>query len=150
MTLLRRAWSKIPDVRSRKTNAPFLLFAAFCLFSTCAWSQMRTAPSTIKQTWTAGWDNLLEPLNFTQSNITWSVNATTRKLTINFKLVGATPSKLYQVGIHIFCNTFPATFGQRLPMNQSGTRWVAHRTVQDNRKCDPTTPDKKTTTKTTE
>jgi hypothetical protein len=26
--------------------------------------------------------------------------------------VGATPSKLYQVSIHFFCNTFPSTYGQ--------------------------------------
>jgi hypothetical protein len=64
------------------------------------------------QKWTAGWDNFSEPLNFTSSKITWSVNPTTRKLSVTFTLVGATPSKLYQVGVHIFCTTFPPTFGQ--------------------------------------
>jgi hypothetical protein len=68
--------------------------------------------SATTEKWTAGWDNFSEPLNFTNSNITWSVSATTRKLTVTFKLVGATPSKLYQVGVHIFCTTFPKTFGQ--------------------------------------
>jgi hypothetical protein len=62
--------------------------------------------------WTPGWDVFTEPLNFTSSSITWSVSATTRKLTVTFNLVGATPSKLYQVGVHIFCSTFPKTFGQ--------------------------------------
>ena len=53
------------------------------------------------QAWTAGWDNFSEPLDFTHSNITWSVSSTTRKLTVTFRLVGARPSKLYQVGVHI-------------------------------------------------
>jgi hypothetical protein len=70
-----------------------------------------SATATI-QKWTAGWDNFSEPLNYTNSKISWSVNATTRKLSVTFTLVGATHSKLYQVGIHLFCDTFPATFGQ--------------------------------------
>src|SRR2546430_13014034 len=70
-----------------------------------------TASATTEK-WTAGWDNFSEPLNFTSSNITWSVSATTRKLTVTFNLVGATHNKLYQVGVHIFCSTFPKTFGQ--------------------------------------
>ena len=64
------------------------------------------------QKWTAGWDNLGEPLNYTKSNVTWSVNGTTKKLSITFKLVGATPSKLYQVGVHIFCTGTLPGFGQ--------------------------------------
>jgi hypothetical protein len=69
--------------------------------------------SAITQSWTAGWDNFTEPLNFTSSNIKWSVSSTTRKLTVTFNLVGAMHSKLYQVGIHIMdCSMFPATFGQ--------------------------------------
>jgi hypothetical protein len=70
-----------------------------------------SATATV-QKWTAGWDNFSEPLNFTSSAVSWSVNSTTRKLSVNFKLVHATPNKLYQVGVHIFCTTFPATFGQ--------------------------------------
>jgi hypothetical protein len=71
-----------------------------------------TASAATMQKWTAGWDNFGEPLNYTKSKITWSVNGTTHTLSVTFKLVGATPSKLYQVGINIFCTTFPATFGQ--------------------------------------
>jgi hypothetical protein len=63
------------------------------------------------QKFTAGWDNFGEPLNFTKSNVKWSVSAK-RKLTVTYSLVGATPSKLYQVSINFFCSTFPATFGQ--------------------------------------
>src|SRR5438552_17799559 len=70
-----------------------------------------TASATTEK-WTAGWDNFSEPLNFTSSNITWSVPATTRKLTVTFNLVGAMHNKLYQVGVHIFCSTFPKTFDQ--------------------------------------
>lgn len=70
------------------------------------------------QKWTAGWDNFNEPLNYTKSKITWSVS-TTRKLTVTFTLVGATPSKLYQVGIVPFCTTFPSTFGQ-FPVDSGG------------------------------
>jgi hypothetical protein len=70
------------------------------------------ASAATTEKWTAGWDNFSEPLDFTHSNITWSVAATTHKLTVTFRLVHATPSKLYQVGVHIFCTTFPKTFGQ--------------------------------------
>jgi hypothetical protein len=71
-----------------------------------------TVSAAVKQEWTAGWDNFSEPLNFTKSNIMWSVNSTTRKITVTFNLVGATPTKLYQFTLNFFCTTFPATFGQ--------------------------------------
>ena len=112
MKSMQSSCSTILAFRSGKIKVAFLLGMALCLFSNCAWSQIIGAPPAMKQTWAAGWDNLGEPLNFTQSNIVWSVNATTRKLTVTFKLVGATPSKLYQVGVHIFCSTFPRRFGQ--------------------------------------
>ena len=83
----------------------FLLSMALILFAS-------TASAGTTEKWTSGWDNFSEPLDFTHSNITWSVAAATRKLTVTFRLVHATPSKLYQVGIHIFCSTFPKTFGQ--------------------------------------
>jgi hypothetical protein len=78
-----------------------------------------SATATV-QKWTAGWDNFGEPLNYTRSKISWSVNATTHRLSVTFALVGATPSKLYQVGIVPFCSTFPATFGQ-FPVDDGGT-----------------------------
>jgi len=70
-----------------------------------------TASAQTTQKWTAGWDNFTEPLNFTASNIKWSVSST-RLLTVTFNLVGARHSKLYQVSAHFFCSTFPPTFGQ--------------------------------------
>jgi len=66
------------------------------------------------QKWTLGWDNFSEPLNLTTSSVTWSVSSvsSTSNLTVTFRLVGANPNKLYQVGANFHCTTFPATFGQ--------------------------------------
>jgi hypothetical protein len=96
----------------------FLLVVALLLSAGTAFATVTT------QKWTPGWDNFSEPLNFTKSNIKWSVNSTTRKLTVTFKLVGATPSKLYQMSIHFFCTTFPPTFGQ-FPTETSNGACVA-------------------------
>src|SRR6266851_8187742 len=90
-----------------------LLVAALLLSASTA-----SATATI-QKWTAGWDNFSEPLNYTTSKISWSVNPTTHRLSVTFTLKGATPSKLYQVGIVPFCTTFPATFGQ-FPVDGGG------------------------------
>jgi hypothetical protein len=95
-----------------ETKMAFLFAAALCLFAGSASSQTTEALTTTTQKWTAGWDNFSEPLDFTHSNVAWSVNSTAHKLTVTFRLVRAAHSKLYQVGVHIFCNTFPATFGQ--------------------------------------
>jgi len=84
----------------------FLLAAALLFAGTAA-----AAPATTTQKWTPGWDNFSEPIDLTHSNIKWSMSAS-RKLTVTFTLKGATPSKLYQMSIHFFCSTFPATFGQ--------------------------------------
>ncbi len=71
----------------------------------------QASAQTTTQVWTAGWDNFSEPLDFGRSNVKWSVSGS-RKLTVTFTLAKATPNKLYQVGAHIFCTTFPPTFGQ--------------------------------------
>ena len=92
----------------------FLLVAALLLSASTAFATVTT------QKWTAGWDNFSEPLNYNKSKITWSVNATTRKLSVTFTLKGATPSKLYQMSIHFFCTTFPPTFGQFPTETNSG------------------------------
>ena len=86
----------------------FVLSAVLVLFSSA--SAQPLAATT--QKWTAGWDNFSEPLNFTKSNIMWSVNGTTRKITVTFNLVGASPTKLYQMSLNFFCTTFPTSFGQ--------------------------------------
>jgi len=89
------------------------LLAGALLLSACA------ASATTTQKWTAGWDNFSEPLNFTKSKIMWSVNSTTRKITVTFNLAGATSSKLYQVSLNFFCTTFPVNFGQ-FPTEENG------------------------------
>jgi len=86
----------------------FLIMLALLLSATAALA----GPATQGQKWTAGWDNFGEPLNYQSSRVSWSVNSTNSKLTVTFTLLGATPSKLYQVGLNFFCTTFPATFGQ--------------------------------------
>jgi hypothetical protein len=90
-----------------------LLLAITLFLSVCA-----VSAQTTKQSWTTGWDNFGEPLDLTHSNVVWSVS--TRKLTVTFTLDKATPNKLYQVGTHIFCATFPSTFGQ-FPANGAGS-----------------------------
>lgn len=64
------------------------------------------------QKWTAGWNYFNEPLDYKKSKVTWSVTPAKKTLSVTFSLVGATPDKLYQVRIAIFCTTFPTTFGQ--------------------------------------
>src|SRR5215472_727831 len=81
-------FSKSSEVDMKKR---FLLAVALLL-------SIRTASAGTTQKWTAGWDDFSEPLSYTKSNVIWSVNATTRKLTVTFNLVGANPNKLYQVG----------------------------------------------------
>jgi hypothetical protein len=49
----------------------------------------------VEQRWTAGWDLFREPLDFTHSNIVWSLNPATKTLTVSFLLVHANP--LYQM-----------------------------------------------------
>lgn len=74
-------------------------------------------PAATIQTFTTGWDIFTEPLNSTKSTVKWSVGK--HKLTVTYKLVGARPSKLYQVALNFFCDTFPATFGQ-FPVDGGG------------------------------
>ena len=90
-----------------------LAVAALLVFSASA-----LLASATKQKWTAGWDDFSEPLNYTKSTIQWSVSSS-RKLTLTFNLVGATPLKLYQGSLNFFCTTFPATFGQ-FPTEENG------------------------------
>ena len=88
-----------------------LLLPVMALFLSAYSLADTDAVEVTTQKWTTGWDNFGEPLNLVSSNVKWSVSPT-RKMTVTFNLVGATPNKLYQVGIHIFCSTAPGTFGQ--------------------------------------
>jgi hypothetical protein len=84
----------------------FLMMMALLLATATA------SAETTTQKWTAGWDTFNEPLNYKKSTLSWSVDAAKSTMTVTYKLASATPNKLYQAGIHIFCTTFPATFGQ--------------------------------------
>jgi hypothetical protein len=75
------------------------------------------AQAATTQKFTTGWDKFSEPLNLTKSSVKWTTG--THKLTVTYKLVGATPSKLYQVALNFFCDSFPATFGQ-FPVDGGG------------------------------
>jgi hypothetical protein len=90
--------------------ATLLLSAAF-VATASAQTTESTPDAGTPQPWTPGWGILNERLNYSRSKIVWSVSAT-GKLTITYILVSALPTKLYQVGLTIFCTTFPATFGQ--------------------------------------
>ena len=63
------------------------------------------------QSWRKGWDKFDEPLNYTKSKVFWST-LPSRKLIVVYKLQNAQPSKLYQVGVHLFCEVDPEVFGQ--------------------------------------
>ena len=93
-------------------------FVLVCLALCMTLGAAQAFAPTATQLWAVGWDNFNEPLDFTHSNIKWSVSPA-RKLTVTFTLAKATPNKLYQVGAHIFCTTFPPTFGQ-FPANGAG------------------------------
>src|SRR5450755_3450575 len=87
-------------------------------WTTNASAQITGPDAATTQYWTPGWGILNEPLNYSKSTIVWSVSAA-RKLTVTYTLVHARPTKLYQVGLHLFCTTFPATFGQ-FPLHTNG------------------------------
>jgi hypothetical protein len=90
-----------------------LLAATLCAAQgTQTYSADRPEAVTVTtQKFTTGWDKFNEPLNLTSSNVNWSVSQA-RKMTVTFSLVSATPDKLYQVGVHIFCTNADGTFGQ--------------------------------------
>lgn len=80
------------------------------------------APRSTTQLWTSGWDNFGEPLDGARSKITWSVNAK-HALTVNYILVGANKSKLYETGIYLFnvCGSKPPTVFGRFPLEGCDT-----------------------------
>ena len=85
-------------------------FLLVCLALTMILGAAQASAQTTTQKWTTGWDNFSEPLDLTHSSVKWSISPA-RKLTITFTLAKATPSKLYQVALQLFCTTSPATFG---------------------------------------
>ena len=53
-----------------------------------------TASAATTQKFKAGWDNFGAKLNYILSHVSWSVNSTTKKVTISYTLVGAVPTSL--------------------------------------------------------
>jgi hypothetical protein len=84
------------------------------------WTMFPETTLTTQQ-WAPGFDIFSEPLNLSRSTVAWSTSSITHSLTATFTLIGATHNKLYQVGVHIFCNTFPPTFGQFPAISLSGS-----------------------------
>jgi hypothetical protein len=63
--------------------------------------------------WSPGWDKLTEPLNRSTSFVHWSLSPENPFLTVIYQLNGATPNKLYEVGIHVEdCTKSVSPFGQ--------------------------------------
>lgn len=62
--------------------------------------------------WQQGWDDFGQPLNLAKSHVSYSINATTRHVTLTYFLVGSQVDHAYQVGIHVFCTTFAKKFGR--------------------------------------
>ena len=85
-------------------------FVLVCLALSMVLGGTQVSAQTTTQLWTAGWDKFNEPLDLSHRTVKWSVS-TTRKLTVTFTLAKATPNKLYQVALQLFCTTSPATFG---------------------------------------
>ena len=78
--------------------------------------------------WKPGWDIFDQPLNYTSSNLKYSVNNARRELTLTATLVGAVPSKLHQISAHIFnvCPNPPQFFGN-FPVPAAGGCQVLER-----------------------
>jgi hypothetical protein len=76
-----------------------------------AFSLLATAAQARTQQFTQGWDVLGGMLNYTSSNVTWSVSST-GDFKATYNLVGAQPSFVYQVGLHFYCTANPGMFGR--------------------------------------
>ena len=90
-----------------------LLFVGFTtLLCMSAWA----APTTLS--WNPGWDDLGQPLNYTQSNVTYDF-LTTTNLQVTYHIVGSNPNSEIGLGIHQFLPSLGAcaspTFGQFFP-----------------------------------
>ncbi len=70
--------------------------------------------NTFTKVWTPGWDIFNQPLDYTNSYVTYTQPAATpNSLSITYHLVGAAPNSTHAVGVHMgFGHPCPATFGQ--------------------------------------
>jgi hypothetical protein len=76
-----------------------------------AFSLLAGAAQARTQQFMQGWDVFGGMLDYTNSNVTWSVSPA-GDFTATYKLVGAQPSFVYQVGLHFYCKTNPRMFGR--------------------------------------
>ena len=118
---IRRLIQKMQCLTRSDVRTSALLTAALLLSAGTALAVTPPTPVRVEQRWTAGFDVFAEPLDLTHSNIVWSLNPSTKTLTVSFLLVHANPNKLYQMSAHFFCTTFPATFGQFPNANPSSS-----------------------------
>ena len=76
-----------------------------------AFSLLAGAAQARTQQLMQGWDTFGGMLDYTNSNVTWSVGST-GDFKATYTLVGAEPSFVYQVGLHFYCKTNPGMFGR--------------------------------------
>jgi len=89
----------------------------------------------IKQTWSPGWNDLTQTLDFQKSEVIFNHPDSTSKLDINYILKGADPNRNYHVGIHLFwanSRQCVGSFGQftALPFCQLITKQGKSRVVE--------------------
>jgi len=98
----------------------FSLLAAICLsllMSTVPGPEGTAGAQTLPEPSGApvpGWDRFDEPIDTARSSVAWRVHRPSRTLHVIFRLAGATPGKVYQVGVHQFvrrCELLPSGFG---------------------------------------
>jgi hypothetical protein len=83
------------------------------LISSSSSTSTSTSALTTSLQWQAGWEIPHEPLDYSNSKVTYK--ASTGNLSITFVLVGAKPNWWYQVGIHLLwsnCTQAVSQFGQ--------------------------------------
>ena len=130
--------SSAPEVSTVALRLTAVTFAAICAFITLMASQVFAQSNQVfaktgkefaqacelphpahAQSWRKGWDKFDEPLDFTKSKVFWSILPPQNRLLTVYRLRGAQPSKLYQVGVHLFCFVDPEFFGQ-FPTDKGG------------------------------
>lgn len=82
------------------------------LVGLCAFLFVTSGASAGALKWGSGWAGVNETLNYTESYVSYDYFSASKYLRVTYSFIGAKPKKLYQVGVHIYCNTPIAAFGQ--------------------------------------
>ena len=79
--------------------------------------------NSFTQPWTAGWDDLSQPLDYVNSFVSYTQPASpSNSLSITYHLVGAVPNTVHQVGVHVgFGHPCPTALGQFPALTACGT-----------------------------